>query len=87
MAENTPIPLNRIERVLAFMVGGIGGLSVVAIIAILLATLSRLDTSEGPWLPIAVVPWLGLPITAVLLMVFAVVCFVRRRRIRRDGGQ
>ncbi len=87
MAENTPVPLNRIERVLAFMVAGIGGLSVVAIIAILLATLSRLDTSEGPWLPIAVVPWLGLPITAVLLIVFAVVSIVRRRRIRRDGGQ
>jgi hypothetical protein len=86
VAENTPVPLNRIERVLAFMVASIGGLSVVAIIAILIATFSDVDTSEGPWLPIAVLPTIGLPITLVLIITFAVVSIVRRRRIA-DGGQ
>ena len=86
MAENTPVPLNRIERILAFMIAGIGGLSVLAIIAILIATFSKADTSEGPWLLIAVFPTLGLPIAFVLIIVFAVVSIVRRRRIARDGG-
>jgi purine-cytosine permease-like protein len=86
VAENTPVPLNRIERVLAFMVAGIGGLSVLAIVAILIATVAGVDTSEGPWLPISVFPAIGLPITLVLIIVFAVVSVVRRRRIA-DGSQ
>ncbi len=86
MAENTPVPLNRIERVLAFMVAGIGGLSVVAIVAILIAALTKVDMSEGPWRPIAVFPALGLPVALVLIIVFAVISIVRRRRIA-DGGQ
>jgi hypothetical protein len=87
VAENTPVPLNRIERVLAFMIAGIGGLSLVAIIAILVAAFSRADTSEGPWLFIAVFPTLGLPITLLLIIVLTVMAIVRRRRIARDGGQ
>ncbi|MEO5920523.1 MAG: hypothetical protein ABIQ01_05195 [Pseudolysinimonas sp.] len=87
MAENTPVPLNRTERVLAFMIAGIGGLSLLAIIAILAATFSRADTSEGPWLLIAVFPTLGLPVALVLIIVFAVVSVVRRRRIAREGDQ
>lgn len=86
MAENTPVPLNRIERILAFMIAGIGGLSVVAIASILIAVGTGADTSEGPWLFIAVFPTLGLPIALVLIIVFAVVSIVRRRRIARDGG-
>jgi hypothetical protein len=86
VAENTPVPLNRIERVLAFMIAGIGGLSLVAIIAILVAVGSGADTSNGPWLFLAVFPTLGLPVALVLIIVFAVVSVVRRRRIARDGG-
>jgi TRAP-type C4-dicarboxylate transport system permease small subunit len=85
VAENTPVPLNRIERVLAFMVAGIGGLSLLAIVAILIATVSNVDTSEGPWLPIAVFPQLGLPVTFVLIVVFAVISIVRRRRLSEGG--
>ena len=68
------------------MVAGIGGLSVVAIVAILIATISNVNTSEGLWLPIAVFPTLGLPVALVLIVAFAVVSIVRRRRIARDGG-
>ena len=81
MAENTPVPLNRIERVLAFMIATIAGLSVVAIAAIIVASLAKVDTSEGPWLPIAVLPSIGLPIAFVLIIVFAVLAIVRRRRL------
>ena len=68
------------------MIAGIGGLSLVAIIAILVAAFSRADTSEGPWLFIAVFPTLGLPITLLLIIVLTVMAIVRRRRIARDGG-
>jgi hypothetical protein len=86
VAENTPVPLNRIERVLAFMIAGIGGLSVVAVISILVAVVSGADTSEGPWLLIAVLPTIGLPIVFVLIIVFAITGIVRRRRIAAHGG-
>jgi len=68
------------------MIAGIGGLSLVAIIAILIAVFSGADTSEGPWLFIAVFPTLGLPITLLLIIVLTVMAIVRRRRIARDGG-
>lgn len=86
MAENTAVPLNRTERVLASMIAGIGGLSVLAILAIVIASAAKADTSEGPWLLIAVFPTLGLPVAFVLIIVFAVVSIVRRRRIAADGG-
>ena len=81
------MPLNRIERVLAFMIAGVGGLSVVAIIAVIIASVSKVDTSNGPWLTIAVLPSIGLPIAFILIIVFAVVSIVRRRRIANSGGQ
>ncbi len=81
MADNTAVPLNRIERVLAFMIATIAGLSVVAIVAIIVASLTRTNTSEGPWLAIAVLPSIGLPIAFVLVIVFAVLAIVRRRRL------
>ena len=85
MAENTAVPLNRIERVLAFMIASVAGLSVLAIIAIIIASAAKADTSNGPWLTIAVLPTVGLPIAFLLIIVFAVVSIVRRRRIAAGG--
>lgn len=81
MANDTPVPLNRIERVLAAMIASVGGLSLLAIVAILIASVSKLDTSEGPWLMIAVLPTIGLPISFLLIIVFAILAIVRRRRL------
>lgn len=86
MADNTPVPLNRIERVLAFMIASIGGLSILAIVAILIASATRIDTSGGPWLTIAVLPTIGLPIAFVLIIVFSILSIVRRRRIANGAG-
>jgi len=68
------------------MIASIAGLSILAIVAILVASFSKVDTSEGPWLTIAVLPSIGLPIALVLIVVFAVLSVIRRRRIARDGG-
>ena len=86
MAENTAVPLNRIERVLASMIAGIGGLSVIAIIATIAAGSAGADLSSGAWPVVAVFPGLGLPVTFILIVVFAIVSIVRRRRIAADGS-
>lgn len=85
MAEDSRIGLNRIERVLASMIAAVAGLSILAILAIIVATVTGLDTSEGPWLMIAVLPTIGLPIAFVLIIVFAVLALVRRRRLAAGG--
>lgn len=86
MAENTPVHLNRTERVIAFMVASIGGLSVVAILAVIVGNLAGIrDYSGGVW-PLAVVlPAIGLPVTATLLIVFFVLRALHQRRLSRDN--
>jgi hypothetical protein len=86
VAENTPVPLNRIERILAFMIAAVGGVSVLAIVAVLITALARIDTSASAWLTVKVLPAIGLPIAFVLVIVFLVMTAVRRRSIARDGG-
>ena len=87
MADNTAAPLTRTERILAYMIASIGGLSLLAIIAIIIVSASGIDTSEGPWLTIAVFPTFGLPVAFILIIVFAVLGIVRRRRdAAHDAG-
>lgn len=86
MANDTAVPLNRIERVLAFMIGSSAGLSIVAIVATLVANLAGVDTREGVWLAAAVVPLIGLPLAFGLIIVFLIVSVVRRRRLAQDAG-
>jgi len=86
VADNTSVPLNRIERVLASMIAGIGGLSVISIIAVIVGSSSGVDLRTGAWPVVAVFPGLGLPVAFILIIVFAVVAIVRRRRIAADGG-
>ena len=51
---------------------------------IILRDLGRSFRSGGIWLTIAVLPFIGLVIAAVLIVAFAVVILVRRRRLARD---
>ena len=84
MANDTAVPLNRIERILRNMIASSAGLSIVAIIATIIARTAGVDTREGVWLTIAVLPFIGLTIALVLIIVFIVVSVVRRRRLARD---
>lgn len=86
MADDSAVPLNRIERVLAFMIASVGGLSLLSIVAVLIASTAKADMTGGVWPTVAVLPAIGLPIAFVLIVVFAVVSIVRRRRIANDGG-
>ena len=80
------MPLNRIERVLAFVIGSVGGLSIVAIVAIFVARAAKVPFTGGVWPAVAILPEIGLPITLVLLVVFLVLTAVRRARLARDAG-
>lgn len=84
MANNTAVPLNRIERVLAAMIASSAGLSILAIIATIIAGLAAVDLSAGVWPVVAVLPLIGLSLAFVLVIVFLVVSVVRRRRIAQS---
>jgi hypothetical protein len=86
VANDTPVPLNRIETILRNMIASSAGLSIVAIIATIVASFARVDVNQGVWPVIVVLPFLGLTIALVLIIVFVVVSVVRRRRLAREGG-
>jgi hypothetical protein len=86
VAENTRVPLNRIERILTFVIGSIGGLSILAIVAIFIGRAANVSFTGGVWPAVAILPEIGLPLTVVLLVVFLVVTAVRRARLARDAG-
>lgn len=63
------------------MIASIGGLSVICIIAVIAAGAAAADVSGGAWPVVRVLPAIGLPIAFVLIIVFAILSVVRRRRI------
>lgn len=85
MANDTPVPLNRIERVLRNMIASAAGLSILAIVAAIVGNLAGANTREGVWLTVTVLPFVGLTIALILIIVFMIVSILRRRRIARDG--
>jgi ABC-type transport system involved in multi-copper enzyme maturation permease subunit len=85
VANDTPVPLNRIERILRNMIASAAGLSILAILATILATFARIDVSQGVWPVVVVLPFVGLTIAFVLIVAFLIVSVVRRRRLARDG--
>ncbi|MFC5500638.1 multidrug ABC transporter ATPase [Lysinimonas soli] len=86
MAENTRVPLNRIERILAFVIGSVAGISIVAIAAIFVGRAMRADFTVGVWPAAAALPLIGLPLAVVLLLIFLVLTVTRRARLARDAG-
>jgi len=86
VAENTRVPLNRIERVLAFVIGSLVGVSILSIVAILIGRASHLDLTTGAWPAAAVLPLIALPLVVVLLIVFLIISVTRRSRLARDAG-
>ena len=86
MANDTPVPLNRIERILRNMIASAAGLSILAILGVIVANLSGVNTREGIWLAVAVLPFIGLTLAFVLIIVFMIVSVLRRRRLARDGS-
>jgi heme/copper-type cytochrome/quinol oxidase subunit 2 len=86
VAENTPVTVNRTERVLTFMVASSLGLSVLAIIAIVIAGMAGVNTREGVWLTVLVLPPIGLIFGVIFIIAFVVVSAIRRSRAARDAA-
>lgn len=88
MARGTAVPLNRIERILAFVLGSVAGLTVISIVALLVGRAIHVrDFSAGVWPVVAVLPLLGLPVALVLAIVLIVVMNMRRRRLAADDAR
>ena len=85
MANDTPVPLNRIERILRNMIASSAGLSILAILATIVAGFARIDVSQGIWPVVLVLPFIGLTFAFLLVIAFLVVSIVRRRRLAREN--
>ena len=86
MANDTPVPLNRIERILRNMIASSAGLSILAIVATIVAGFSRIDVNQGIWPVVVVLPFIGLTLAFALIIVFLIVSIVRRRRLAKEAG-
>ncbi|TFD19585.1 hypothetical protein [Cryobacterium sp. TMS1-13-1] len=88
MTNQTPRPVSRIERVLAYMVASVVGLSILAFIAVIAATAMGVKAAQfgqGIWPSVIVLPTFGLPFGFLLVIALMVTVGVRRsREARRD---
>tara|TARA_R110000868_G_scaffold411722_1_gene708071 strand:- start:68469 stop:68732 length:264 start_codon:yes stop_codon:yes gene_type:complete len=87
VTDETRVPLNRIERILATMIATVGGLSVIAIVGVFLGRSAGADLSSGVWPAVALLPSIGLPIAFLLIVAFLIASVVRRRRLAQDGAE
>lgn len=86
MARGTAVPLNRIERIAAFVLAAIAGLTVLDLIVLLIGRGSGADASQGVWPIIAVLPGIGIPLLLVALVFFIVLMVLRSRRLAADDA-
>ena len=89
MSDSGPITEHRTERILAYMFVAVVGASIAAFLAIMIATFSGAGAddgfSQGVWPVVIMLPWFGLPIAFLLLIVLLIVNGVRRARASRAG--
>lgn len=84
MPDNSSAP-GRLERVLATMIAAIVLVSILCMFAVLIGQLAGAPLGEGIWLPIAVLPSIGLPIAFLLIIVLLVVSIRRRGKSAKDA--
>lgn len=77
------VPIRRMDRILAFTALGIAAASVVCFFAIIIGTAVGMDQKafgEGLWPVVAAIPFWGLPIAFVLIIVLLITSFIRKGR-------
>lgn len=81
MPKNTPVPVYRGERILAYMAASIVVVSVLCFFALLIGRLAGVaDFSVGVWPVVSVFPLIGLPIAVILIVSLVIVGGIRRSR-------
>ena len=77
------VPIRRIDRILAFTALGIAAAAVICFFVIIIGTALGMDLAafgEGLWPVIAAIPYWGLPLAFVMIIVLLVMSFVRKGR-------
>jgi uncharacterized membrane protein len=87
VARGTAVPLNRTERIAAFVVGAVGVVTVLDLIALLIGRGAGADVSQGVWPIVAVLPGIGLPLLLIALVVLIVLMVLRSRRLAADDAR
>ncbi len=89
VANDTPITSQRLERILAFMVASAIGLSIICFLVVIIATAAGVSSDDfvttAPWPTIRVLPLIGLPLGAILLVALIVISSLRRGREAKDA--
>ena len=62
------------------------GLSIVGILALIIASAAKVDTTQGIWLTVAVLPAVGLILGSLFLVAFLIVFGMRRARAAKDAS-
>jgi hypothetical protein len=80
------VQVNRIERILAYMLASAIGLSILSIVAVIAGTgLGVRDFDAGVWPVLIVLPTVGLPIGFALVVALLVVSAMRRSRSAKNA--
>lgn len=77
------VPIRRTDRILAFTALGIAAASVICFFAIFIGTAVGMDQAafgEGLWPVVAAIPFWGLPVAFVLIIVLLITSFIRKGR-------
>ncbi|MEV4668113.1 multidrug ABC transporter ATPase [Microbacterium sp. LWO12-1.2] len=77
------ISIRRLDRFLAFGALGIAAASVICFFAIIIGTAVGMDQAafgEGVWPLVAAIPFWGLPVAFVMIIVLLVMSFIRKGR-------
>ena len=77
------LSIRRLDRFLAFGALGIAAASVICFFAIIIGTAVGMDQAafgEGVWPVVAAIPFWGLPVAFVMILVLLVMSFIRKGR-------
>jgi hypothetical protein len=78
---------HRIERALVAAAATVIGLSVLALIAVLIIAGTGAQLDQSLFTTVRLIPLIGLPIGALLIVAFVIATGVRRQREVRDAGR
>lgn len=81
------VPVRRVDRVLAFTALGLAAASIVCFFAIIIGTavgMERDDFGAGLWPVVAAIPYWGLPLAFVMIIVLLAMSFIRKGRASRS---
>ncbi|MFF5623751.1 multidrug ABC transporter ATPase [Microbacterium sp. NPDC012755] len=82
-AQNPEPEVRPVDRLLAFTALGLAAASVICFFAIIIGTaigMKQDDFGGGAWPFIAAIPYWGLPVAFVLIIVLLVMSFIRKGR-------